>query len=161
MSTSGLKLHVRSPELTPKRANPTDSGFDLCADLLGESAAHLRTVKSDAVVIHAGYRCKIPCGVWTSINPGYELQVRSRSGLAAKNGIQVLNSPGTIDSSYRGEIAVILMNHGSEPVSIKHGDRIAQMIVAQVALDSPELVDSLDALGSTSRGSGGFGSTGV
>ena len=88
---------------------------------------------------------------------GYEAQVRPRSGLAAKHGVTVLNSPGTVDADYRGEIKVILVNHGVAPFQIRRGDRIAQMVVAPVSAVSFELMESLDE---TARGAGGFGSTG-
>ena len=91
------------------------------------------------------------------IPAGYEIQVRPRSGLAAKNGVTVLNTPGTIDSDYRGEVKVILINLGNEDFTIKNGERIAQIVVAPVTLGSFQVVDKLDE---TERGAGGFGSTG-
>lgn len=100
----------------------------------------------------------IPTGVSLSIPDGYEIQVRPRSGLAAKYGITVLNSPGTIDSDYRGEVKVILINHSKEPFTIHHHDRIAQLVFAKVIPSKYTVVQELDE---TLRGSGGFGSTGV
>ena len=98
-----------------------------------------------------------PTGLTIALPPGYEAQVRPRSGLAAKHGITVLNSPGTIDADYRGEINVILINHGQDAFSIRRGERIAQMVIAPVT--RAELVP-VDVLSTTDRGSGGFGSTG-
>ena len=105
-----------------------------------------------------GQRAIVPTGLSFAIPSGYEIQVRPRSGLAAKNGITVLNSPGTIDSDYRGEVKVILINLGTENFTISHGDRIAQMVVAPVVQTQFQVVESLSA---TERGQGGFGSTGV
>jgi dUTP pyrophosphatase len=99
----------------------------------------------------------IPTGLTIALPPGYEAQVRPRSGLAAKHGVTVLNSPGTIDADYRGEISVLLINHGTEPFTVRRGERIAQMVIAPVS--RAELVLSY-ALSTTDRGSGGFGSTG-
>ena len=99
----------------------------------------------------------IPTGLSFSIPEGFEIQVRPRSGLAAKNGVTVLNTPGTIDSDYRGEVKVILVNLGSEDFVVKNGDRIAQLVVAPVTLGKFVPVAALDE---TERGSGGFGSTG-
>jgi len=99
----------------------------------------------------------VPTGLFVEIPEGYEAQIRGRSGLAAKNGISLANGVGTIDSDYRGEIKVILINLGNEPFEIKHGDRIAQMILAKYEKIEFTLVDSLEE---TDRGSGGFGHTG-
>jgi dUTP pyrophosphatase len=103
-------------------------------------------------------RCRIPTGLMLEIPEGYEAQVRPRSGLADRQGITVLNSPGTIDSDYRGELEIILINFGSEPVIIKNGDRIAQLVLAPVIR---AVVREVPALRETRRGSGGFGSTGL
>ena len=100
----------------------------------------------------------IPTGLCFQIPEGYEIQVRPRSGLAAKNGVTCLNTPGTIDSDYRGEVKVLLINLGEEPFLIRNGDRIAQLVVAPVLQAQFTSVDFLD---STERGAGGFGSTGV
>ncbi len=100
----------------------------------------------------------VSTGLAIALPPGYEAQIRSRSGLAAKNGVFALNSPGTVDSDYRGEIKVILANFGQEPFSIQPGMRIAQMVVAQHAVVAWQISESLD---DTERGSGGFGSTGT
>ena len=103
-------------------------------------------------------RAKIPTGLFMEIKTGYEGQIRPRSGLAARNGITVLNAPGTIDSDYRGEVEVLLVNLGSEPFTVKSGDRIAQFVLAPVY--KAEIEESF-CLGDTERGAGGFGSTGV
>ena len=100
----------------------------------------------------------IGTGIAVAIPPGFEGQIRPRSGLAVKRGVTVLNSPGTIDSDYRGEVKVLLINLGSEPFVIKRGDRIAQIVFAPVARAGLQQVDDLDA---TARGAAGFGSTGV
>ena len=112
---------------------------------------------SETVTIASGARAIVPCGFAMALPPGYEAQVRPRSGLAAKHGVTVLNSPGTIDEDYRGEVKVILINHGSEAFEIRRGDRIAQMVVAPVSAVTFTERESLDE---TTRGAGGFGSTG-
>jgi len=104
-----------------------------------------------------GRSALVPTGFMIALPEGYEAQVRPRSGLAAKHGVTVLNAPGTVDADYRGEISVLLINHGAEPVTIKRGERIAQMVIAPVA--RAELV-AVTELSSTARGSGGYGSTG-
>ncbi len=153
---SALRLHVSRPELTPARAHPDDSGLDLRADLSGETGQ----AQVDGLEIPPGERKLIRTGVTAAVEPGWDLQVRSRSGLALRHGVCVLNSPGTIDASYRGELGVILQNQGSSPFLVRHGDRIAQMVVGRVSLDPPAIVASVDELGTTERGSGGYGSTG-
>ena len=112
----------------------------------------------EAVVIEPGERALIPCGFSMALPPGYEAQVRPRSGLAVKHGISLVNAPGTIDSDYRGEIKVPVINHGDKPFRITRGMRIAQMVVA--AVSTAELVE-VDTLPDTARGEGGFGHTGV
>jgi dUTP pyrophosphatase len=109
------------------------------------------------LILGPGKRALVPTGISIALPAGTEAQVRPRSGLAAKNGVTVLNSPGTIDADYRGEIAVILINHGDEPFVITRGMRIAQMVIATVAQATFSEVDNLDE---TARGAGGFGSTG-
>ncbi|MEM9167066.1 MAG: dUTP diphosphatase [Planctomycetota bacterium] len=109
--------------------------------------------------VHTGGRIlRLPTGLACAIPVGFEGQVRPRSGLAAKRGVTVPNAPGTIDADYRGELMVALINLGPEPVELRHGDRIAQLVIAPVAHAKPIAVDSLDE---TSRGAGGFGSTGL
>jgi deoxyuridine 5''-triphosphate nucleotidohydrolase (dut) len=110
------------------------------------------------VVIKAGEYKRIPTGLRAEIPAGYEIQVRPRSGLAFKYGITVLNAPGTIDADYRGEIGVLLINHGKSDFTVSNGDRIAQFVFAKVEIPKFELADQL---GSTARLNGGFGSTGV
>ena len=127
----------------PKQAHSGDAGFDLPC--------------MAGFVLHAGERMVVPCGFAMAMSPGWEAQVRPRSGLAAKNGITVVNSPGTIDHQYRGEVKVVLLNTSSEDKEFEAGDRIAQMVIAKVPEVSFEEVDELD---DTERGSGGFGSTG-
>lgn len=115
-------------------------------------------VKSSSVfIISPGEVCAVETGLSVEISRGYEIQVRPRSGLALKNKIAVLNSPGTIDADFRGEIKVILYNHGTEHFYVYKGDRIAQLVVAPVIRATIEEVDELDK---TERGAGGFGSTG-
>jgi dUTP pyrophosphatase len=109
------------------------------------------------LVLPPGKYAMVPTGLTIALPPGFEAQVRPRSGLAAKHGVTVLNSPGTIDADYRGEINVLLINHGDAPFPIPRGERIAQMVIAPVA--QAQLVPA-DQLSTTARGSGGFGSTG-
>ena len=109
------------------------------------------------LVLLPGARALIPTGFALELPRGYEAQVRPRSGLALKNGVTLLNSPGTIDSDYRGELKVILINHGAEPFVLRRGERIAQLVIAPVARVE---IEGADALGATERGQGGFGSTG-
>ena len=116
----------------------------------------LRSV--DDAVIPAGGRALVHTGLVVNLPPGYEAQVRPRSGLALKSGVTVLNTPGTIDAGYRGEIGVILANFGEEPFSVHKGDRIAQMVIAPVTF--AEIVET-DSIDETDRGAGGFGSTGL
>ena len=113
---------------------------------------------SDTLTLTPGMRTLVPTGFAMALPPGYEAQIRPRSGLAYKNGISVVNSPGTIDADYRGEVKILLINHGEQTFEIKRGDRIAQMVVAPVTQAQFELVDTLS---DTERGSGGYGSTGV
>ena len=110
------------------------------------------------VVIAAGGRAMIPTGIAMALPPGHEAQIRPRSGLAARQGVTVLNTPGTIDADYRGEVQVILINHGAEPFLVERGMRIAQLVIARVERAALIEVDSLDA---TARSSGGMGSTGI
>ncbi len=110
-------------------------------------------------VINAGEIRFIPTGLSISLPPGYEAQIRPRSGLAFRHGVGMVNAPGTIDSDYRGEIGVLLVNWGKEPFCVRHGDRIAQMVIASVC--RAELLVVEEALDQTSRGCGGFGHTGI
>ncbi|MFT3722451.1 MAG: dUTP diphosphatase [Hyphomonadaceae bacterium] len=113
--------------------------------------------EQEPMMLAPGERAMVPTGLTMALPPGYEAQVRPRSGLAAKFGVTCLNSPGTIDADYRGEVKVILINHGKDPFVIKRGERIAQMVIAPVTRATLDLVDKLDE---TQRGTGGFGSTG-
>lgn len=137
--------HAQGLEL-PKRMTDHASGCDVTA-----------AVESDVVIPPMG-RALIPTGLIFDIPPGYEVQVRPRSGLAIKHGVTVLNAPGTIDADYRGEVKVILANAGSDPFTVKRGDRIAQLVPAKVAAEI-DFRES-EALSETERGAGGFGHTG-
>ena len=128
----------------PAYARPGDAGMDV------------RSV--DDVEIAPGARALVHTGLVMMLPPGYEAQVRPRSGLALKHGVTVLNTPGTIDEGYRGEVGVILANFGDAPFPVKKGDRIAQVVIAPVTTANVEETDVVDE---TDRGSGGFGSTGV
>ena len=123
----------------------------------GAAGMDLEAALDEPMEIPAGEVSLVPCGFAIAVPVGYEAQVRPRSGLAAKHGVTVLNSPGTIDSDYRGEVKVILINHGADAFAITPGMRIAQMVVARVAHVT---WDSVEALPDTGRGAGGFGHTG-
>lgn len=129
----------------PHYATPGSAGMDLCAAI------------DRVLVLESRARALVPTGLMIALPAGYEAQVRSRSGLAAKHGLQVLNAPGTIDEDYRGEVKVILINHGEEPFMVKPGMRIAQMVIAPVIRAVLVEVSDLDE---TERAEGGFGSTG-
>jgi dUTP pyrophosphatase len=139
--------HFEGLEL-PAYETPQSAGMDLRAAL----------PEGQPVRLLPGRRALIPTGLAIALPPGFEAQIRPRSGLALKQGITCLNSPGTIDADYRGEVGIILINHGWEALDIKRGDRIAQMVIAPVVQAGWMEVDDLDE---TSRGAGGFGSTGV
>jgi len=125
----------------------------------GAAGADIRANFADrgSVELAPGARALIPTGLRMAIPGGYEVQVRPRSGLALKHGVTVANAPGTIDSDYRGEVGVILVNLGDQPFVVTHGDRVAQIVVAPVTMADFHLTGDLDA---TDRGTGGFGSTG-
>lgn len=114
--------------------------------------------EDEIISMPSGSRVLVPTGLKIALPPNYEAQIRPRSGLALKNGITCLNSPGTIDADYRGEVGIILINHGADTFEIKRGDRIAQMVIAPITQAVWMETDDLDE---TARGSGGFGSTGV
>lgn len=138
-------LLLRPSARVPARASEGAAGLDLCADL-------------DApVALAPGAFALVATGVAIALPPGHEGQVRPRSGLAAKHGVTVLNAPGTIDEDYRGEIKVVLINHGPREHVIASGDRVAQLVIARV--EKPRIVE-VTTLDATSRGGGGFGSTG-
>lgn len=136
----GLKL--------PAYQTDDAAGLDLLAALPDDNP----------IIVKPGSRAMVPTGLMFALPTGTEAQVRPRSGLAAKFGVTVLNSPGTIDADYRGEVSVILINHGTEPFTIQRGDRIAQMILAPVT--RANLIE-VKILNTTTRGTGGFGSTGI
>lgn len=139
---------------------PHSEGIDLPAyGTAGAAGMDLRAAVPDGqpLTLQPGARALVPTGLTIAVPPGFEAQVRPRSGLALKSGITCLNSPGTIDSDYRGEVGVILANLGSEPFVIRRGDRIAQMVIARYETVAWEEAASLDE---TARGAGGFGSTG-
>jgi dUTP pyrophosphatase len=129
----------------PSYATPGSAGIDLAAAV------------AEPMVLHPGARAAVPTGIALAVPQGYEAQLRPRSGLALDHGLTVLNSPGTIDADYRGEVRVILANLGGEPVTIRRGDRIAQLVIAPVTRVTVERVAALPA---SPRGAGGFGSTG-
>ena len=124
----------------------------------GAAGMDLRAAVDSPLVLAPGARAAVPTGLAMALPPGFEGQVRPRSGFALRDGVTTLNTPGTIDSDYRGEVKVILINHGAEAVSVRRGDRIAQLVVAPVTQSVWAEVKSLDE---TARGAGGFGSTGA
>lgn len=139
-----LFKRLRHGALLPRYAHRGDAGMDLCA--------------AEDTTVPPGGRALVPTGLAVELPPGHEAQVRPRSGLALKRGVTVLNTPGTIDEGYRGEIGVILFNTSQEPFEAKKGDRIAQLVVAPVV--RAEIAEA-DGLSDSGRGDGGFGSTGV
>lgn len=142
-ATVKIKMLEGCEELLPAKAHHDDAAFDLRSRVEME--------------LRPGEPHLIPSGVFMELPLGFEAQVRPRSGLALKHALTVLNSPGTIDAGYRGEVSIIMMNAGKEPFTVKRGDRIAQMVISR--LPEVELVQ-VDELGSSVRGAGGFGSTG-
>lgn len=141
-----VKVINKSNNKLPEYATSMSAGFDLRANL------------EKSVILKAGDRMLIGTGLFIALKPGYEAQVRPRSGLALKKGITVLNTPGTIDADYRGEVGVILYNTSKEDFIIEPGERIAQMVIAKYNQAEFELVEELDE---TERGDGGYGHTGV
>lgn len=141
-----LKVINKSNNELPKYATSLSAGFDLRANL------------KESVILQPGKRMLIGTGLYMAIEPGYEGQVRPRSGLALKKGITVLNAPGTVDADYRGEVGVILYNASTEPFTIENGERIAQMVIAKHEQVEFEEVETLDE---TERNTGGYGHTGV
>ncbi len=119
--------------------------------------ANFAVTERPGIALHPGERRLVPTGLHVAIPQGYEMQIRPRSGLALKQGLTLVNTPGTIDSDYRGPLGILVINHGTDPITITHGQRIAQAVVAPVVQASFEIVETLKA---TARGSGGFGSTG-
>lgn len=152
VSVELLVLPARDPGLPmPGYATAGAAGMDVQANLAPADRAA-------GLVLAPGARTLIPTGLALGLPPGFEAQMRPRSGLALRDGLTLLNSPGTIDADYRGEIGIILINHGQAPVTIAHGARIAQMVIAPVACAAFVRVEALET---TARGAGGFGSTGV
>lgn len=139
----------KSTNEDPKFAYEGDSGFDLRADI------------EESVTLKPGERALIPTGLYFELVKGLELQVRPRSGLAIKNGITVLNSPGTVDSHYRGEVKIPLINLGQEPFTVTKGDRIAQAVIAPVYGEGKVKLNKTDSINETVRGEGGFNSSGI
>ncbi len=146
METINVICKAAAPEFMPVYSSPEAAGADI------------RACIEENITIRPGERLLVPTGIFIELPMGYEAQIRPRSGLAIKHGISLVNSPGTIDSDYRGEIKVIMINHGTEDFVICRGDRIAQMVIAPVLRGT---FIPADKLGETERGSGGFGSTGV
>jgi dUTP pyrophosphatase len=142
-----MKIHIKNLKNVPLPIYGTEdsAGMDLTAAI------------DTPIVLGSGKRVLVPTGIAIALPKGYEAQIRPRSGLALKNGITLVNSPGTIDADYRGEISIILINHGEEEFSIEPGMRIAQMVIASYQRIIWDEVDNLDI---TDRGNGGFGSTG-
>lgn len=140
-----VKIVNNSKHPLPEYQTPLSAGLDIRANI------------DESVTLRPLERAMIPTGLYVELPEGCEMQIRPRSGLAAKHGITVLNSPGTIDADYRGEIKVILVNLSNEPFTIESGERIAQMIVARYEQIEWQAVEEL---GTTERGAGGFGSTG-
>lgn len=140
-----IKIVNKSNNPLPAFQTSGSAGMDICAFL------------EEPLILHSNEQFMIPTGIYMAIEKGYECQVRTRSGMANK-GLQVVNSPGTIDSDYRGECKVILINHSTKTHIINSGDRIAQLVFQKVEQPELEVVESLDE---TERGTGGFGSTGV
>ena len=140
-----LKVKKLRPDaIAPRFAHPDDSGMDVCA--------------AEDALLPPGGRAKVPTGLAFELPPGTELQARPRSGLAARAGLTLLNTPATIDEGYRGEVAILLVNLGAEPVQVRKGDRVAQLVLCPVL--RPEIA-ICDELSETRRGEGGFGSSGV
>lgn len=144
-----IKVFNNSKNELPQYATPQSAGLDLRANIQQD------------IVLNPGQRILVPTGLHIQLPVGYEAHIRPRSGLAIKHGITCLNSPGTIDADYRGDVGVILINHGTEPFVIKQGERIAQMVIAKHETAEWESVESMDQLEDTERGSGGYGHTGV
>ncbi len=136
---------LREDAILPRYMTELAAGMDICA------------LVDEEMLLKPGERCLVPTGLAFSIPAGFEIQVRPRSGLAIKHGIALVNSPGTIDADYRGEVRIIMINHGDDEFVIQSGDRIAQLVVAPVCQAVLEEVDELD---DTARGAGGFGHTG-
>jgi len=147
-------------ELRIRRIRPERDADVELPRAMSEHAAGLdvRATVDEPLVLQPGERAAVPTGLQMAVPAGAEIQVRPRSGLAFRHGVTVINSPGTIDADYRGEVKVLLVNHGDQPFTVERGMRVAQLVVATVTPVSVHVVDDLDE---TDRGAGGFGSTGV
>ncbi len=152
MTGEAVEVRVRVTRLENGRGLPLPWGATA-----GSAGSDLSAALDEPVVLAPGKVAMVPTGIAVEIPQGWEAQVRPRSGLALRHGVTVLNSPGTIDSDYRGEVAVVLINHGSEPFHLARGDRIAQMVISRVP--SVEWLE-VESLAESDRGEGGFGSTG-
>ncbi len=143
-----MKLKIVNTSSNPLPAYETrfSAGMDIRANL------------EENIQLKPGERTLVPTGLFFEIEPGYEAQVRPRSGLAIKNGISLVNSPGTIDADYRGEIKIIVINHGAETFTIEHGMRIAQIVFTKC---EQAIIEQVSSLNETGRGEGGFGHTGI
>ncbi|MDR3160563.1 MAG: dUTP diphosphatase [Spirochaetaceae bacterium] len=151
MKNQGFHPVIRIAKRDPKARLPQ-------YETAGSAGADVRARLEEELRIPPGGRALVPTGLVMEIPPGYEVQVRPRSGLALRHGLTLLNTPGTIDSDYRGEVGIILVNLGDEAFVVKDGDRIAQLVVAPVVR---ALMEEVESLSSTERGGGGFGSTGI
>ncbi|WP_294453988.1 dUTP diphosphatase [uncultured Bacteroides sp.] len=140
-----IRIVNKSKHELPQYATPLSAGLDLRANI------------DSPIILGPMERCLVPTGLFMALPAGYEAQVRPRSGLALKKGITVLNSPGTIDADYRGEVCIILVNLSTEPFTIEDGERVAQMVIARHEQAEWEVTDVLDE---TERGEGGFGHSG-
>ena len=140
-----IRIVNKSKHELPQYATPLSAGLDLRANI------------NAPIILRPMERCLVPTGLFIALPAGYEAQVRPRSGLALKKGITVLNSPGTIDADYRGEVCIILVNLSTEPFTIEDGERVAQMVIARHEQAEWEVTDALDE---TERGEGGFGHSG-
>jgi dUTP pyrophosphatase len=147
MKKTAIRIRTKNPELLPVYASEEAAGADV------------RAANESPIVIAPGSFARIPTGLFLEIPSGYEVQIRPRSGLALNHQITVLNSPGTIDSDYRGEIQIILINHGTKEFSVTYGMRIAQMVLSPVV--QAECVYTEEELTSSLRGTNGFGSSGL
>lgn len=144
-----LPVVANTPHALPSYGTPDSAGMDLRAKL------------DKAITLQPGQRALVPTGLHMALPAGYEAQVRPRSGLAYKHGVTVLNSPGTIDADYRGDVGVILINHGQAPFVVEDGERIAQLVIARYERATWQVHDALSDLPETERGEGGFGHTGT
>ena len=144
-----LPVVANTPHALPSYGTPDSAGMDLRAKL------------DKAITLQPGQRALVPTGLHMALPAGYEAQVRPRSGLAYKHGVTVLNSPGTIDADYRGDVGVILINHGQAPFTVEDGERIAQLVLTRYERVEWAVIDTVEQLPDSTRGAGGFGHTGT